>query len=232
MFQTFELPPPRDHTWRLWDSRLFHLAPSLHHSIHPSGILRQQGAIALLETPAFPRVVVGWTQEKKGRANSKTQKRKLCSTMIWTWRNCKFIPWKIHPKDLKSPGPGELADHFRFWHYQKLIISTFPKKIQDGKFQHNHPSITSKIIFQFPEDCHVATLKLFLDPILHLICETHREELVKLLLRFCVLNLGKPKTSATVHPDYKEGWSAECSRYWIPNNDSQCAHQENCVHVC
>lgn len=134
MFQTFELPPPRDHTWRLWDSRLFHLAPSLHHSIHPSGILRQQGAIALLETPAFPRVVVGWTQEKKGRANSKTQKRKLCSTMIWTWRNCKFIPWKIHPKDLKSPGPGELADHFRFWHYQKLIISTFPKKSKMASF--------------------------------------------------------------------------------------------------
>lgn len=220
MFQTFELPPPRDHTWMLWDSRLFHLAPSLHHSIHPSGILRQQGAIALLETPAFPKVVVGWTQEKKGLANSKTQKWKLCSTMIWTWRNCKFIPWKIHPKDLKSPGPGELADHFRFWHYQKLIISTFPECFQDGKFQHNHPSITSKIIFQFPENpqhtwdgfachisleiqqsCHVATLKLFRDPILHLICETHREELVKLLLRFCVLNLGKPQSILTIKRD-------------------------------
>ena len=85
------------------------------------------------------------------------------------------------------------------------------------------------ISLEIEYSCHVATLTLFLDPILHLICETHREELVKLLLRFCVLNLGKPKTSATVHPDYKEGWSAECSRYWIPNNDSQCTHQEYCI---
>ena len=84
MFQTFELPPPRDHTWRLWDSRLFHLAPSLHHSIHPSGILRQQGAIALLETPAFPKGG-GWVYPRKeGTVQFKNPKRKLCSTMIWT----------------------------------------------------------------------------------------------------------------------------------------------------